>query len=630
MIVPIADAVQRIRGNESGLFGFDLETTGFDPRKDSITWVSLSVQGPGTKIEAWAWPVVPALPDAISRIEALTAIRPLFEDPRLTCVGWNLAFDLQFIMQAIKGVEIQCRVGDGMLCSMLLDEWIKMPGLKETVRKSLGHNMQTYDEAGGLFGDFHRYSVEDAEYALRLWTESIWPRIQKDGKEMERLALSVEGEVVKIVAEMELHGLYVDKVRLEALLHKHETALKDVEARMLRLVGRAFDAESPKQVSDLLYSELQIPLREGISVGKSGVPSTNQASLEAIRDEHPIVPLILKYRYHSTVLKTFIRPWLKDWIDQDGRIHASFRQMGTETGRFVCVNPNLLAVSKNPWDGLRHAITVPPGKVLIQADWSQIELRFTAYWSEDPEMLSAYTGDDPKDIHQITMERTGCGDRRKSKSLNFGLLYGMGPAKLARTLGVTFEEADSYWRAFHATYAGMKPFRERIFRTIKERGYVTSMTGRRRRFSKRVRDSLKFMDDAHREAVNSVVQGSAGDLLKLSIRNLHREICARRRGSPLWHEVKIVSLIHDEMLVETPESIGHEVADRVRYHMENSVQLTTHKGPLHIVADVAIVTSWGEANLDADARAKEYAGRGWSDDRIQYFFPNQLVGARQA
>ncbi len=611
-------ALEAIEYSETGIFGFDLETTGFDPIKDRIEWFSLAVRDADGEVKGWAFPLVGE--GALPYTKTLHRLKPLLSMRRYTCAGWNLAFDFKFMLAAMSGLELGCRVADGMNGKMLLEERAKMPGLKETVLADFGYQMQTYDEATGLFGDFEGYSTEDAIWALREVEERVLPHIKAQG--LEKLFYDLEGEVTKVVTEMELHGLFIDRDHVERMREVFEKEAIDREAECYELAGERFDIDSPQQVAEILYDRLRIDA-SGIPVGKSGVSSTAKQWLEILGKEHRIAASILEYRAANKILSTYIRPWLGEWVGVDGRIHAHFLQLGTESGRFSCIRPNLQNIPKNPWSGLRHAISAPTGKVLIQADWSQVELRLMAYMSGDATMLSAYVGSNPRDIHQITLERTGCGSRRNAKAINFGLLYGMGPGRLAERLGVEFEDGERWHKNFFDTYSGINRLRQQVLDVLKKQGYVKSITGRRRRFSKMEIKNLRWLDDVHREAVNFIIQGSAGDLLKIAIRNLSKELTRLRAEDPLWEQVKIVSLIHDEMVVEAPTEIAHQTAELVRYFMENAVTLQTKQGPLSLTADVAIVRSWGESGLDSEVRLKEYESQGMNEDELQFFFPDQ-------
>jgi DNA polymerase-1 len=608
----LESAVALIEQSGDGHFGFDTETTGFDPRQDRMTRISLAF-----KDEAWSFPLTGET--GIPQHEVVARLRRLFALKALTCVGWNLQFDLQFIMVADPDVQLNCRMADGMLGMQLLHEREQRPALKDTVKRVYGVELPDFEEATGLFGNFEEYSADDARWSLRIWVDHIVPLLEKEG--LLHLALALEGEVIKPVAEMRLHGIYVDVSHVRKMRVDFEAQVAAITAKAHQSVGREFDLNSPAQVSDLLYNELGID-SVGIKVGKDGRPSTAEEWLETVKDQHPVVGNVLAFRSSSKVLTTYIHPWLTGAIREDGRIHASFHQCGTVTGRMSCSDPNLQNIPKKPWTGLRRALCPPPGKLFIQADWSQVELRLMAYFSGDPTMLQCYVGDNPVDIHKMTLEKTQCGDRRIAKVLNFGLLYGMGPEKLAKELGCTVPEAKKYYEAFFRTYAYIDLFRNEILERMREDGYVATLTGRRRHFHKQEIKNLRRMDDAHREGCNMVIQGSAGDILKISLRNFHREIVARRAHDPLWREVVVVSLIHDEMIVEAPVEIAQEVYACLRHHMETAVDLWVMDGvKLPLDADTCIVRNWGEASADPEVRAKLYLKEGMTAEQAAFYFP---------
>ena len=606
------DALASMRASK--LYSFDLETTGLDPRRDRITWFSFATEAPE---DAWAVPVCGG--DGLLLHEVLSALRPIVGDPGKYMIGWNLKFDLQFLLAA--GLTVRNKICDGLIAEKILNETQKLKGLKKAVRDRLGVEMVDFESATGLFGDFEAYSKDDARQAFDVWVKSISPELR--AQELLKLCIDLEGEVVKVIAQMEHHGIFMDRPHLQKMLDGTNDQVRGVVSKVAQAVGWALDLDSPQQVSRALFHDLKIPAY-GVPVGKTGEYSTAEAVLRSIKDRHPVVALILEYRTSSKLMSSFLRPLLNQFTtEDDNRVHADFFQVGAKSGRVLCARPNLQQLPKNPWNGVRDAVRVPDGFVLIQADWSQVELRLTAWMSGDPVMLSAYVGEETKDIHDLTLKATKCGSRTKAKGINFGLIYGMGAHRLAVELAIPLDKATEYHDRFFSTYKNLRGYYDSVYSDLTNKHYVKTITGRRRRFTLEQVSRLTWMDDCHREAINFPVQGTGGDLLKIALRNFTCEVLAKRTDDPRWDHVQVVSLVHDEILVESPKVIAVEVASLLRHHMEHSVELTSPRGdPLPLVADLKVVRSWGESKIDDDAeRLRMYLKEGQSLDEVAVYFP---------
>lgn len=613
--------------DESPHYTLDLETTGFNARLNAITHIGIAIDG-----ESW---VVETLGDEYN--ETIEAFRPYLEDPDKMMIGWNLRFDLQFFLQH----KIYCRnrIADGFSALKLLDESNKPKGyhgLKGTTMRMFGYRMQSYEEAKSLFGDFEDYAGDDV-----IWNEKcllggnhdvtgepvvgLLQQIKDNG--FEKLFF-LEGRISALVAEMENWGLLIDAEHVLKLSKEYNKKIIDKEAEIKKIAeAPQLNILSPKQMSYILYEKLGIPT-EGIKETNTGY-SSDKKSIEHLAEtiDHPILDAILEYRKYTTLFTRYTEPILTSLIEADGRIHPNFNQLGTSSGRFSSSKPNAQNWPARPWDGLRKAYVAPEECCVFQADYSQVELRLAAYWTSDPNLLKAYQGEEI-DVHTLTATNLGVV-RKVAKIINFGLLYGMGASKLQvelRSAGInkTIEECQEYRRKFYKTYKNFNKYYDWILQRLKEDGFVSTFTGRRRRVSEEQQRLLRSFDKVHRECLNHPIQGSAGDIMKIAMANLHDEICERRKQDPdgPWSRVMINCMVHDEIVGEVPLSIAQEFKELIRDKMENAVVLKANNGKrVNLIADVCLVRNWGESKLDADERLKLYQDEGMPVEDQKFWVP---------
>jgi len=326
---------------------------------------------------------------------------------------------------------------------------------------------------------------------------------------------------------------------------------------------------------------------------KTGNYSTNRETLEKYEGEHPIFDKLIQWRKLSKLKTGFVTPLL-EYSERDGKVRSTFSQTGTATGRLSSKEPNLQNIPRNIKENeknkvqlLRNAFIALEDEVIICVDFSQLELRIMAHFSEDPTLLEAYNAIGV-DIHQITANECGCS-RQQAKPINFGLIYGMGPILLAKTIGVSLDVAEEYHRKYFAKYLGVKGFHRKIWNTLDAQGYVTTLAKRRRRFPEwsMLGDSKSeyyHKLQLHRQAVNVVIQGSAADLVKISQRNIDRRI--GKEGLPRTFQC---SQVHDEIIARTTKDLGEYVLQLVVHEMENCVKLR-----VPLIADGKIAQSWGK------------------------------------
>ncbi len=603
-------------------FALDLETSSLDPITGRIKEVLLC-DG------EFSWVLKLHGKDAMPYRKSLDALQPLLADPNKTMYGWNLKFDVRFLLKA--GLDVRSRIADGMMGLKLLNETSRMVSLKDFVLKRFGYKMQTFEESQTLFGDWRKYCTDDAFWTWMAVREGVLPMVREEN--LLKLWIDMEGEVTKTVAEMENRGVLIERGHLMEMRGKLEKKMEAAEQRCYDIVGHRWSIGSPQACARAVYwgpNETPTPGRENdklsldyASYGKDGTPSTSEKLLKLHEKKVPIIGAILDFRHARKELTTYVLPYLNEHVGADGRVHADFKQLGTTTGRFSCSKPNLQNWPARPWNGFRKAFVAEDGSVLIQADFSQVELKLAAYVSGDVEMTKAFT-EDGLDIHEMTRQRTQCGARRNAKVVNFGLLYMMSPPGLRENFArwgieISESQAEQWHAGYHKAYPGMKKYFKRIFDQVKRWGYVETITGRRRRLPKSQLPFFTFGCKEHRELVNMPIQGSAGDIIKIAMRNMHRSIIERRAKDPVWERVFFLSMIHDELVMECPEEIAHECAGMLKWHFEHAVDLMTPFGRIPIDADPCLVRTWGESKLDDNERMNAYLDEGMDPEKIAWF-----------
>lgn len=581
-------------------FGLDLETTGFDPRVDRIKSVAVSV---GMKpSQTWNFPFTGT--GAVSQVQTFRELAPVLSDPAKLFVNSNVKFELEFLR--MNGVEVECRIADTMIAHWMLDENANHHGLKEIVAEELGFEMMTYKDAikfeVSLFEDERRkweeYCRNDPRYALKVWRDKLQPRLEK--QDLERGFFSLEMEIVRVIAEMELAGVMVDVPYLVGYKTKLEALVLTATEEARKLVGHPFDVGSPTQVSRVLFEEMGLAPK--FERGKNGHYSTDDFVLESL-GEVPIVKSILKFRESSKILTTYVNSYLNKATER-GRIHTSFKQTGTVTGRFSSAEPNLQNVPSGK-NSIKRCFVAPQGKSFVVGDFNQMEFRVAAHFAmhflRQSAIADAYLKGE--DLHAKTMRELGfeketpndpVSARRKAKVVNFGFIYGRGAKSFAEDNKLPLETAKAWRTNFHYAYRELRLLRDECSRMLYEDGFITTLTNRRRRFPdwKGVTEAtLKARADTEKwsteefeakrfslywsgwVAWNSLVQGSTADYVKVTMRNFWRERKQRMTTQPGWANVNLLIQVHDELVIETPDELIPEVEETLRRLGESAMKL---------------------------------------------------------
>ena len=439
--------------------------------------------------------------------------------------------------------------------------WLINPDEKEYFPEHLMKHYLRKDFAGGQ-ADF----LELYKFASKKLKEY----------KLEKLFYDVEMPLVEVLADMELAGIKLDLKRLKDLDKKLEKQLTELAKNIYKKTGVTFNLNSPKQLGEVLFKKLKISA-EGVKKTRGGAISTDVDTLLTIKDRHPAAPLILDYRELFKLQSTYVRP-LQELADKNSRVHTTYIQTGTATGRLSSQNPNLqnIPVSGQWATELRKAFIAEKGFKLAALDYSQIELRILASLSGDPKMIEAFNND--LDIHKMTaarvfnlpLEKVTSDMRRIAKTLNFGISYGMGANAFAKTSSLSFAEAKKFIQDYFANFQKVREWQEQTKAQARQQGFVTNLNGRRR------------LTLEERAAINMPVQGLAADILKIAMIKVHEKFKDNK-------DVRLLLTIHDELVFEIKESLVNKVVPEIKKIMESAYELE-----VPIKVDVKTGNSWGE------------------------------------
>lgn len=564
---------------------FDTETTGLDSSKDHLVGFSFAVNDR----EAYYVPVAHfylGVPDQVSSKAAKKGIGNIF---RAKVIGHNLKFDLHFVTKYLEVDRLE------LFADTIILAWLVNPesplSLDKLSPALLNHSMIAFSDTvakGETFASVEleeacKYAAEDALITLKLY--HVLRKMLQDQKAEHLLeeASAVEFPFINTLLGMEKAGIKVDETFLANLRRQTGDSIKQLTDQIHTVAGSKFNINSTKQLGAVLFETLNLPV---IKKTKTGY-STDEKVLNALVDAHPVIPLILNYRELHKLYSTYIEPLLAlSKEDKEGRIHTSFVQTGTATGRLSSKNPNLqnIPVKTEVGQRIREAFVAVEGNTLIGIDYSQIELRLLAHFSEDPVLVSSFK--EGKDIHMQTAValfggQEAASKRHIAKTVNFGLLYGMGPKKLSDTLGITTKEAKVIIDRYFESFPTVKSYFRSIVDKAKELGYVETLLGRRRYFDfEKATPMLKAAYE--RESVNTVFQGSAADLIKMSMNKIDAMI--RKESLP----ARMLLQIHDELIFESDADEAPLLAERFKSVMEEIRELNV---PLK--ASLNIGEHWG-------------------------------------
>ena len=421
----------------------------------------------------------------------------------------------------------------------------------------------------------------------------MWTHLKEKGIELPKITWQeINKKVDPVLREIEAVGIKIDLPFLKSLSKKVEEELKKNEKEVIKLAGEEFNLNSPVQLSEILFVKLKLPKEELKKNRKSGGISTAAGELKKIEDKHPIIKQILKYRELSKLLSTYLRP-LPLLADENDRLHTTYGQ-DTTTGRITSAEPNLqnIPIKGEIGSEMRKAFIAEDGKLLISADYSQIELRIVALLADDTAMLEAFQKN--VDIHAQTaaeifntgIDKITSSQRRVAKTVNFGVLYGMSPYGLSQALSIPQGAAAEYIKKYFEVHKGIKEYCNRMIAIAEKEGYVETLFGFRRTLPNINSPIYNIRDAEERMAINTPVQGTAAEVLKLAMIKLAEELKPLNKNGKV---ARILLTVHDELVVETSKSITTEVAKKVKEAMEGVIKIN-----LPLICEVEVGVNWGE------------------------------------
>ena len=577
----------------ASVIAFDTETTSTDQMQAELVGISLSV----TPDCGYYIPVGHQQGRQLPLETVLEALRGPLTDPEIPKAGHNIKYD--FVLLARYGLEVTPLSFDTMIAEWLIKPDSRNLGLKNLAWVRLGHQMQEIEALIGKgknqitmdkvpIADAALYAADDAIVVLRLM-----PLLQEELETVkaEEIFNRIEMPLVEVLADMEMTGVEIDIEFLEQMSARLETRLEELEQGVHQKVGEPINLNSPKQLSEALFETLAIAPPRNARRTSSGYYSTAAGILESLADEHEVVAWILEHRELSKLQSTYVDALLEQVNPETGRVHTSYLQTGTRTGRISSSDPNLQNIPIRTEIGrqVRNAFRASPGYQLVAVDYSQIELRVVAHMSQDEAMLAAFRAD--QDIHattaaaiyQVPLDEVNKRQRRHAKAINFGLIYGMSPYGLVRSTDLTLAEAENFVDTYFEKFPNVKRYLNGIRQKAAQQGYVETMLGRRRYFHglKNIRNRQR-RDRLEREAINSPIQGTAADIMKIAMLRVAEAL----EKSPL--SARMLLQVHDELVLECPQDEVDETIAAVCQAMENAYQLDI---PLR--TDARVGSNWG-------------------------------------
>ncbi|CNH19890.1 DNA polymerase I [Yersinia kristensenii] len=591
----LSDWIERLKSAE--VFAFDTETDGLDTLSSNLIGFSFAV-APG---EAAYLPVAHDYLDAPTQLDrnwVLAQLKPLLEDEKALKVGQNLKFDQS--MLARYDIELRGIAFDTMLESYVLDSVAGRHDMDSLAERYLNHKTITFEEIAGKGKNqltFNQialeqagpYAAEDADVTLQLHLV-LWPKLQQS-EGLKRVFQEIEMPLLPILSRIERTGVLIDQNILAAHSKELTIRLDELEKQAHELAEEPFNLASPKQLQAILYEKQKLPI---LKKTPGGAASTNEEVLAELALDYPLPKVILEYRGLAKLKSTYTDKLPLMINPVSGRVHTSYHQAVTATGRLSSRDPNLQNIPVRNEEGrrIRQAFIAPKGYRIMAADYSQIELRIMAHLSQDQGLLTAFAAG--KDIHRATaaevfglpLEKVTNDQRRSAKAINFGLIYGMSAFGLARQLNIPRGEAQRYMDLYFERYPGVLEYMERTRKQAAEQGYVTTLDGRRLYLPDIHSRNATRRKAAEREAINAPMQGTAADIIKRAM--IAVDAWLQQEPEPL---VRVIMQVHDELVFEVHESVLESAEQKIRELMEQSMQLAV---PLKV--DVGVGDNWDQAH----------------------------------
>lgn len=591
----LADWIERLKKAE--VFAFDTETDGLDTLSSNLIGLSFAV-APG---EAAYLPVAHDYLDAPAQLDrdwVLAQLKPLLEDDKALKVGQNLKFDQS--MLARYGIDLRGIAFDTMLESYVLDSVAGRHDMDSLAERYLNHKTITFEEIAGKGKNqltFNQialeqagpYAAEDADVTLQLHL-ALWPKLQQsDG--LKRVFQEIEMPLLPVLSRIERTGVLIDQNILAAHSKELTIRLDELEKQAHELAEEPFNLASPKQLQVILYEKQKLPV---LKKTPGGAASTNEEVLAELALDYPLPKVILEYRGLAKLKSTYTDKLPLMINPVSGRVHTSYHQAVTATGRLSSRDPNLQNIPVRNEEGrrIRQAFIAPKDYRIMAADYSQIELRIMAHLSQDKGLLAAFAAG--KDIHRATaaevfglpLDKVTNEQRRSAKAINFGLIYGMSAFGLARQLNIPRGEAQRYMDLYFERYPGVLEYMERTRKQAADQGYVSTLDGRRLYLPDIHSRNATRRKAAEREAINAPMQGTAADIIKRAMIAVDAWLQQEAEA-----KVRVIMQVHDELVFEVHESVVESAEKKIRELMEQSMQLAV---PLKV--DVGVGENWDQAH----------------------------------
>ncbi len=582
--------------NQADYVSFDTETTSLDYMLAELVGISIALK----PNEAFYIPINHNYEGAEKQLEqdfVLEALKPFLESDEIPKIGHNLKYDRHILQNA--GIDLKGTLLDTMLFSYVNNSTITRHNLDAVSKRYLNINPTSYEDVAGKgakqipFSEVSidvasDYASEDADISLKLY-EHIEPLVQKEAK-LAKLYSEIEGPLIYTLGDIERNGVLIDSEKLSQQSKELEAKILKLESQVQKNAGEDFNLGSPKQLQEILYEKLGLPV---IKKTPKGQPSTSEAVLQELSMDFPIVHDILSYRAISKLKSTYTDKLPKMINSNTGRVHTSYHQAVTATGRLSSSDPNLQNIPIRSEEGrrIREAFIAPEGYKILAADYSQIELRIMAHLSKDQGLMDAFAKG--QDIHQATaaeifsinIDDVTPNQRRSAKAINFGLIYGMSAFGLSKQLQITRAEAQNYIEQYFERYPGVKNYMDETKSSAKQNGYVETVLGRRLYLADIESSNYQRRQYAERSAINAPMQGTAADLIKMAMTDLHSKI----RNESL--DAKIIMQVHDELVIEVNENQLDELSD-----LTVNIMADIFKLDVDLKVDADIGNNWDEAH----------------------------------
>ena len=580
--------------NQAETISFDTETTSTEEMRAEIVGISLAIK----EGEGYYIPTGHRSGTNLPLEQVIAALKDPMTNPKIGKIAHNAKYD--YIVLARHGLRVEPLTFDTMLAEFIIDPSSRSMGLKNMAFNKLGEEMTHIEELIGkgkkqitmdevAIESAAPYAVADAEVTLRLLP------IQREGLKRvngEKLLEEIDLPLTPVLADMEMHGISIDLPFFQETGERLQKRMNEIEKQVYEMVGKPFNINSTQQLSDVLFKQLGLEPPDRGNKTASGHYSTSAGVLDLLRGKHPVVDLILENRELSKLKSTYVDALQAAVNSETGCVHTNYSQIGAVTGRLSSSNPNLQNIPIRSEEGrrLRNGFIANKGSVLLSVDYSQIELRIVAHMAQDENMLAAFRAG--QDIHTATAvaifsvkpEDVTKQMRRRSKGINFGLIYGMSVFGLTRYTDLTLAEAETFVKAYFQQFPGVKRYLDGIRKQAAQQGYVETLLGRRRYFpALQGRANVQVKNREEREAINAPVQGTAADIMKIAMLKVPPAL--REAGL----KAKMLLQVHDELVFECPKKELKETARVVQEVMANAYPLD-----IPLLTETRYGVNWGE------------------------------------